>query len=67
MILMYDQEDNLVTIFDTYKDCANYFNTSINVIRSHICRVRKGLVNKKLMKGKGWFKLYYERRTTKAS
>ena len=29
MITMYDLEDNLIQVFDSYKDCAKYFNTSI--------------------------------------
>ena len=47
MIAMYDLEDNLVTIFDNYKECAKYFNTSIQVLHCYISRSKKGKVDKK--------------------
>ena len=56
MIAMYDLEDNLVTIFDNYKECAKYFNTSVKVIQCHICRARKGIINKKSYED-GWCRL----------
>lgn len=59
MIAMYDLEDNLLTIFNTYKECAKYFNTSVRCIHSHICRVRKNIVDKKLDKqNKRWVRLF---------
>ncbi len=57
MIAMYDLEDNLITIFDTYKECAKYFNTSVDAIQSHICRSRQGKIDKK-KNGKSWCRLY---------
>lgn len=57
MIAMYDLEDNLITIFDNYKECAKYFNTSIEVIHSHICRSKKGKVDKKRDKDR-WCRLF---------
>lgn len=43
MIAMYDLEDNLITIFDSYKECAKYFNTSIQVLHCHISRSKKDI------------------------
>ena len=51
-IAMYDiKTDELITIFDSYKDCANYFNTSVQVI---ICNVVRK--NRKRYKG-NWYML----------
>ena len=47
MIAMYDLEDNLITIFDNYKECAKFLNTSTSVLRSYICRSKIGKVDKK--------------------
>ncbi len=59
MLALYDLEDNLVTIFNDYKECAKYFNTSIGCIRSHISRFNKGILKKKLNKeNHKWYKLY---------
>lgn len=59
MIEMYDLEDNLITIFDSYKECAIYFNTSSACIRSHITRVMQNKLNKKLDKqNHKWYKLF---------
>lgn len=56
MIAMYDLEDNLITIFDTYKEAAKYFNTSVKVIQCYICRSRQGKIDKK-KNGKTWCRL----------
>ena len=56
MIAMYDLDDNLITIFNNYKECANYFDTSVNTIKVHICRLKYGKVAKKRYKGV-WYKL----------
>lgn len=56
MIAMYDLKDNLVTIFDNYKDCAKYFNTSIRVLHCYISRSKKGKVDKKRCDN-GWCRL----------
>ena len=56
---MYDLEDNLITIFDNYKECAIYFNTSVGSIKSHICRIKKGQIERKLDKqNHRWYKLF---------
>lgn len=57
MITMYDLEDNLITIFDSYKECANYFNTTTKVIQSYICKSKKGKIDKKRC-GDKWFRLF---------
>lgn len=57
MISMYDLEDNLITIFDSYKECAEYFKTTDNVIKCHICRKKKSILDKKRLDGK-WYRLY---------
>lgn len=56
---MYDLDDNLITVFENYKECAEYFNTSTGCIKSHICRASKNLLNKKLDKqSHKWYKLF---------
>lgn len=57
MIAMYDLEDNLITVFDTYKEAAKYFNTSVDVIQCYICRSKQGKIDKKRYKD-GWCRLY---------
>lgn len=57
MIAMYDLEDNLITVFDTYKEAAKYFNTSIKVIQCYICRSKQGKVDKKRYKN-NWCRLF---------
>ena len=56
MIAMYDLDDNLITVFDNYKECAKYFNTSVNTLKVHICNSRKGKTKKKRYNG-NWYKL----------
>ena len=59
MIAMYDLEDNLITVFDNYKKCAEYFNTSIESLHSHICRSKQGKVDRKRdIKNKRWCRLF---------
>lgn len=57
MIAMYDLDDNLIRIFDNYKECAEYFRTTTNTIRSCMCRYKKGQRSKK-RDGNKWVKLY---------
>ena len=35
MIIMYDLEGNYICEFKNYLECAKYFNTTRNVIRTH--------------------------------
>lgn len=59
MIAMYDLEDNLITVFDGYKDCAEYFNTTRKVIECYICKSKKGRIDKKRdTVNKRWCRLY---------
>ena len=59
MIGCYDLEDNLITIFDTYKDCAKWFNTTVEVIYSYISRSKKGIVDKIRDSEYGkWYRLF---------
>lgn len=59
MIVMYDLEDNLITIFNTYKECAKYFDTSVKSIRCYISRNKKGTVDKKRdKKNQQWVRLF---------
>lgn len=60
-IAMYDEEDNIVTIFESTKECAKYFNTSMECIRSYFSNVKAGRIrnrkhDKKTCK---WYKLYH--------
>lgn len=57
MIAMYDLEDNLITVFDNYDECAKYFNTSKKSLECYICRSKKGIVDKK-RDGKNWCRLF---------
>ena len=57
-IAMYDLDDNLITVFDSYRECARYFKTSIEAIHCYICRSQKGIVDKKLNKeDHKWYRL----------
>lgn len=59
MISCYDLEDNLIAIFESYKECANWFNTSVKCIHSHICRSKKGMLDRKFNKeDHKWYRLY---------
>lgn len=51
-IAMYDiKTDELITIFDSYKDCANYFNTSVQVIICNVMRKNRKRYNE------NWYRL----------
>lgn len=59
MIGCYDLEDNLITVFENYKECAEWFNTSVECIRCYICRNEKGILDKKRNKqNRKWYRLY---------
>lgn len=59
MISCYDLEDNLITVFESYKECAEWFNTSVNCIYCYICRNQKGIVDRKRNKQDDkWYRLY---------
>lgn len=59
MIAMYDLEDNLITIFDSYKDCAKYFNTTLKTVYCSVSRIKDGKRDKKRdRQNKRWVRLY---------
>lgn len=59
MIAMYDLEDNLITVFDSYEECANYFNTTSSSLYSYICKNKKGTLDKKRdIANKRWYRLF---------
>ena len=58
-IAMYDLEDNLITVFDSYRECARYFKTSIESIHCYICRSQKGIVDKKLINFSKELQMYF--------
>lgn len=59
MIAMYDLEDNFINIFDTYKECAKYFETSTRNIASCISRIKSGVKDRiRDKKNERWVRLY---------
>ena len=57
-IAMYDLEDNLITVFESYRECAKYFKTSVKSIHCYICRSQKGKIDKKYNKeDHKWYRL----------
>lgn len=59
MISCYDLDDNFITVFDSYQECADWFNTSVNCIRSYISRSSKGLIDKKKNRQDNkWYRLF---------
>ena len=59
MIAMYDIEDNFIKIFDNYKQCAEYFETTTKVIHSCVSEIKSGHRDRKRdKKNKCWVKLY---------
>ncbi len=45
--MMYDLEDNPLFAFCSYKECAAYFETSVDSIQCYICRNKKSNIDKK--------------------
>ena len=59
MIEMYDLEGNYICTFNNYLECAKYFKTTRNIIRTYISLSKQGKVNKKRdIKKDRWVKLY---------
>ena len=56
MICVYDLDGNLLMTFDTYRECAEAFGTSIGSLKTHVCNQRKGKVSRKRYKGE-WVQL----------
>lgn len=59
-IAMYDENDNIVDIFENRKECAEYFQTSLKCIDTFFSKVKHGRIeNKKRDKNDGkLYKLY---------
>lgn len=59
-IAMYDEDDNIVRMFEDKKECADYFQTSLKCIDSFLSKVKNGKINnRKLDKSNGkYYKLY---------
>ena len=59
MIEMYDLEGNYICTFNTYLECAKYFKTTRNIIRTHLSLSKQGKEKKKKdIKNDRWVKLY---------
>lgn len=59
-IAMYDENDNIVRIFENRKECADYFQTSLKCIDNFFSNVKHGHIeNRKKDKTDGkYYKLY---------
>lgn len=58
MIVLYDDKENLIGVFDNYKEVAKYFETSETCMRSRVCRAKKNGECKIHFKNKkGWYKI----------
>ena len=59
MIEMYDLEGNYICEFKNYLECAKYFNTTRNIIRTHLSLSKQGKDDKKRdIKNNRWVRLY---------
>lgn len=47
MFAIYDMDDNLIFVCDTYKELAKYFNTSTVVMHTTMSRFKSGIRKKK--------------------
>lgn len=47
ILTFYDLEDNIVAQFDSYKEAAKYFQTSISVVRCNVSRRNLHFPNRK--------------------
>lgn len=56
MIGVYTLDDELITVLDDYKEAAQFFGTTPDVIKVHMFRVRHGSKIRKRYKGT-WVKL----------
>lgn len=56
MYVVYDLEENAIASFDTIKELAKYFSTSVNCMRSCVSKYKHGVLKKKRDKAlKKWF------------
>lgn len=55
ILIYYSLNDEVLAIFDNYKECAKYFNTTTKVIQCYISRsLRKPNKKKRDIKNKIW-------------
>ena len=47
MFAVYDMDDNLMYVSDTYKELAKYFNTSVIVMHTTMSRIKSGIRKKR--------------------
>ena len=57
MFAIYDMDDNLIYVCDTYKELAKYFNTTTNVMRTTISRFNLGIRKKKRTTDGRWCRI----------
>lgn len=57
MFAIYDMDDNLVFVCDTYKELAKYFDTSIYVMHSTMSRLKAGIRKRKRDTNGNWCKI----------
>ena len=58
MLAIYDEEDNIVAVFDNATQVGKWFNTNGSCIRKYLQRSRKNPEAKKLDKETGkWYKI----------
>ena len=59
MLEMYDLKGNYICTFNNYLECAKYFKTTRNVIRTYLSISKQGKVDKKRdIKNNRWVRLY---------
>lgn len=57
MFAIYDMEDNLIFVCDTYKELAKYFNTSVIVMHTTMSRIKSGIRKKKRTTDGKWCRI----------
>lgn len=57
MFAIYDMEDNLMYVCETYRELAKYFNTSTIVMRSTMSRIKSGYRKKKRTTDGKWCRI----------
>lgn len=40
ILALYDKDDNLVTIFEDYSECANYLGITLGSLKSQLSRIK---------------------------
>lgn len=59
MIICYDLEDNVIKIFDSYKECAEWFGVKAQDIMCYISKSKKNMSDKKKNKHDNqWYRLF---------